>query len=208
MNQIQTIPETPRRPLINVLFDIFEMFVLSLFAVFMLFTFVIRLCKVDGTSMVSTLYNGESLLVTDLAYTPKQDDIIVFHLTNPDTGMQKTLVKRVIATGGQELVINFTTNEITVDGKIYADTHASFFRKNGTLMTGYSDAAIPRNHDGYTVVDGNELLVLTVPENHLFVMGDNRNLSNDSRNPDISFIDVRCVLGKVVARLSPLTIFR
>ncbi len=206
MNQNQPIPQ-PRRPFVSVLFDVFEMFAISLFAVFMVFTFGVRLCEVDGTSMYTTLEGGQSLLVTSVGYTPKQDDIIVFHLTDPDHDMQKTLVKRVIATGGQRLVINFTTGVITVDGVVYKDTHAQFFNTKGQLINQYLSDAIPRMHENYACVDECEVLDLTVPEGTLFVMGDNRNFSNDSRNPDIGCIDERCVLGKVSVRISPFTVF-
>ena len=210
MNQnqpIQTPEREPRRPFVNVLFDVFEMFAISLFAVFMIFTFGVRLCEVDGKSMYATLEGGQSLLVTSVGYTPKQDDVIVFHLTNPDNDMQKTLVKRVIATGGQRLVINFTTGVITVDGVVYEDTHAQFFNTKGQLINQYLSDAVPRMHENYAYVDECEVLELTVPEGMLFVMGDNRNFSNDSRNPDIGCIDERCVLGKVSVRLSPFAVF-
>ena len=211
MNQnpeITTPAKEAKRPFVNVLFDVFEMFALSLFAVFMLFTFGIRLCEVEGTSMYQTLDGGESLLVSSIGYTPKQDDIIVFHVTEPDINMEKTLVKRVIATGGQKLVINFTTQTITVDGVVYEDAHAQLFNHNGQEINRYLSDAIPRDNVNYSIVDECEVLELTVPEGKLFVMGDNRNFSNDSRNPDIGCIDERCVLGKVVVRLSPFTVFR
>ncbi|MBQ9785235.1 MAG: signal peptidase I [Clostridia bacterium] len=210
MNQSQPTSASAtkeRRPFVNGLFDIFEMFAISLFAVFMIFTFGVRLCEVEGTSMYATLSGGESLLVNSIGYTPEQDDIVVFHLTDPSTDMQKTLVKRVIATGGQKLVINFTTRVITVDGKIYKDANAQFFNTKGQLINQYLNDAIPAAHPNYAYVDNCEILEMTIPEGMLFVMGDNRNFSNDSRNPDIGCIDERCVLGKVVVRLSPFTVF-
>ena len=90
---------------VSFLFDILEMFAWSLFIVFMIFTFGIRLCRVDGSSMENTLFSEENLLVINAGYTPEQDDIIVFHMTEPEVYLEKTLVKRVIATGGEEVQI-------------------------------------------------------------------------------------------------------
>ncbi len=178
------------------LFDVLEMFAWSLFVVFMLFTFAIRLCDVKGASMENTLYDDQKLLLCNVAYTPKQDDIIVFCPFNAENEamQQRTLVKRVIATGGQELTINYDTQEIFVDGVKYADSHAIFKDPNTGFPT-----------DGYTGESG--VLTLTVPENMLFVMGDNRNNSQDSRSSGIGFVDARGVLGKVVLRLAPFTLF-
>jgi signal peptidase I len=187
---------------LSFLFDILEMFAWSLFVVFLLFTFCIRLCRVDGSSMENTLYGGDNLLVYSLNYTPAQDDISVFHLTNPQAGLEKTLVKRVIATGGQSVTMNYETGEIHVDGVLYDDSHAvlkSFFGE----VTGKYDRNYPDHHFDYKT----KVMSFTVPESRLFVLGDNRNDSKDSRNADIMFVDEDCVLGRVFLRLSPFTIF-
>ena len=187
---------------LSFLFDILEMFAWSLFVVFLLFTFFIRLCRVDGSSMENTLFEGENLLVYSFNYTPEQDDIIVFHLTNPEAGLEKTLVKRVIATGGQDVTMNYETGEIHVDGVLYEDSHAvlkSFFGE----ITGVYDRNYPDHHYDYKT----KIMSFTVPENKLFVLGDNRNDSKDSRSADIMFVEESCVLGRVFLRLSPFAIF-
>jgi len=190
---------------VSFLFDVLEMFAWSLFAVFLIFTFTVRLCRVDGSSMENTLFEGENLLVYSLGYTPQQDDIIVFHMTKPEVELEKTLVKRVIATGGQELKIDFNTAEILIDGILYEDSHAVFKGNGGEEMNGYLKNDLlylgNPNYDPTT-----NTMSLTVPENHLFVMGDNRNWSLDSRSRNVSFVDERCVLGKVLLRVSPFTV--
>lgn len=206
------VPETPETPEVPprkkrtigaAVFDYVEMFAWSVFTVLLIFTFGFRLCQVDGQSMENTLHHGERLLLFSAGYTPRQDDIVVFHLTEPEKNLEKTLVKRVIATGGQTVEINTQTGTITVDGKEYADTHS-------ILKNPSTDVEIGRYYTslfgyGYNPTTG--IFRATVPEGHLFVMGDNRNNSKDSRNPDVGFVDERCVLGRVVLRLSPFTAF-
>jgi len=197
----QPEPKNPTRSLAAVLFDYLEMFAWSVFAVLILFTFAIRLCRVDGQSMENTLENGQNLLLYNIAYTPRQDDIVVFHLTKPEVGLQKTLVKRVIATGGQKVEVNFRECTVTVDGERYADSH-SILKNFSDVKIGYY--TLTAEHD-YNAATG--IFSVTVPEHCLFVMGDNRNNSKDSRDNDVSFIDERCVLGKAVLRLYPFTVF-
>ena len=207
--EVPETPETPevpprkKRTLGAAVFDYVEMFAWSVFTVLLIFTFGFRLCQVDGQSMENTLHHGERLLLFSAGYTPRQDDIVVFHLTEPEKNLEKTLVKRVIATGGQIVEINTQTGTITVDGKEYADTHSIL--KNPSTDVGIGRYYTSLFGYGYNPTTG--IFRATVPEGYLFVMGDNRNNSKDSRNPDVGFVDERCVLGRVVLRLSPFTAF-
>ena len=177
-------------------FDYTEMLAWAVLAVLLLFMLVVRICRVDGESMEDTLHNGENLLVYSLTYTPQQDDIVVFHLTGGRESTQKTYVKRVIAVGGQEVIVNTRDNTITVDGVEYADSHSVLKDPDGVYSTSL-----------FTYGMSNGIFKVTVPEGKVFVMGDNRNNSKDSRNREIGFVDERCILGKVVFRSSPLTVF-
>lgn len=187
------------------IFEYVELFAWAVFIVMVVFTFAFRICRVDGHSMENTLKENQMLLLRSAFYTPKQDDIVVFHLTEPEYGMEKTLVKRVIAVGGQEVVIDTNTATITVDGVAYADTHSVLKDRSTDLITGaYSVSGLFFDH--YDAESG--IFRATVPEGCIFVMGDNRNNSKDSRNPAVGFVDERCVLGTAVLRLSPFTVFR
>ena len=178
-------------------FDYLELFALSVFAVLVVFTFGFRLCQVEGRSMENTLHDKEYLLVRSFAYQPKQDDIIVFH------GLNKTLVKRVVAVGGQEVIIDTNTNQITVDGEVYADSHAVLKnRRTDEITNTYQTDLFYNDFDS-----SSGIYRITVPEGKLFVLGDNRNNSTDSRNPDVGFVDEHLVLGKVFLRVVPFRIF-
>ena len=184
-------------------FDYLELFAWSVFAVLIIFTFGIRLCRVDGESMENTLYDGQNLLLVSAGYTPQQDDIIVFHLTKPQSNLQKTLVKRVIAVGGQELVIDTRAGTVTVDGVRYGDTHAVLKDRVTDEITGSYLTSLFR----YDFAPATGIFRTTVPEHTVFVMGDNRNNSKDSRDPEVGFVDERCILGRVALRLLPFTVF-
>ena len=189
-------PEKKSRSVSEVLFDYVEMFAWAVFIVMVIFTFAFRVCQVEGSSMEDTLYKDQRLLLRSAFYTPKQDDIIVFHLTKTDSTLEKTLVKRVIATEGQELVINTNTNSITVDGVEYADSHRYLKGNDGSYYKDY----FRYDFDWTTGI-----FKTTVPEGCVFVMGDNRNNSRDSRDPSVGFVNMDCILGKVVLRFSPFT---
>ena len=149
--------------------------VCSVLAVVVLFTFVIRMIGVDGHSMVPTLQDKDRLLVLNsMLYDDYQyGDIVV--LRKP-TFLAKPIVKRVIATEGQTVDIDFSTGSVYVDGALLTEDYINelTFTEEGT--------AFP----------------LTVPEGSIFVMGDNRNHSSDSRDSRLGTVDTRYVIGKAV----------
>ncbi|MBQ4043498.1 MAG: signal peptidase I [Clostridia bacterium] len=176
--------KSPLFKLANELFDILELFVLCAAVMLTLFTFVIRPTIVKGASMEDTLLEGDALLVSDLGYEPKNGDIIVAQNVSlplyPDP-----IVKRVIGVGGQTVDIDFTTWTLTVDGKVVDEP----YRKLTPDRLRTSDWVFP----------------MEIPEGYVFVMGDNRNHSADSRIADIGLIDERCVVGKAVIRIFPFS---
>lgn len=169
-----------------------EIFAFSVLAVLLIFSFMFRVCVVDGSSMYSTLDDGQRLLTENIFYSPKQGDIIVFYEGGE---LSKPLVKRVIATGGQTVSINYNTGEVSVDGEVLSEDY--IFLPSGSYTVHY--------HYIYDTETG--IMTVTVPDGKLFVMGDNRNDSLDSRSSTIGCIDQNQVLGKVILRLSPFTVF-
>ena len=174
------------------LFDYFELFIISACCVLILFSFFTRICRVSGDSMLNTLYNNEMLIVSDVLYTPERGDIIVFHQTGD---LNEPVVKRVIATEGEWIDIEAGSNGLVVtiydsnkeNPQVLQEDYANYFKGVGYY-----------NYTEYPV---------KVPDGCIFVMGDNRGNSLDSRSDSIGFVDVRRVLGKVVCRVLPLDKF-
>lgn len=157
------------------LYEWIQALVCSVLTVVLIFTFVIRLIGVDGYSMVPTLQNGDRLLVLNslLYHDYQYDDIVVLR---KDTFMREPIVKRVIATEGQTVDIDFSTGSVYVDGELLDE---------------------PYINERTYLEEGTEF-PLTVPEGSIFVMGDNRNNSSDSRDSRLGTVDTRYVIGKAV----------
>jgi len=174
---------------INEIADYMEMIAFALIFVVLALTFIFRVCTVEGDSMIDTLHGGDKIIVSDTFYTPKRGDIIVLHQTGND--YNQAMVKRVIGVGGDTVVINHSTNEVWITDK---DGNTEKLEEEYLTLI---------NYPLYAGISTYE-----VPENKLFVMGDNRNNSLDSRNSyQIGYVDSRRVLGKVIFRLTPFSDF-
>ena len=184
--------------LVSSIFDYLEILVFSVCAVLLIFSLFGRICRVDGGSMMRTLYDGQTLVTTSLV-TPENGDIIVFHQTSDTVPrLNEPLVKRVIATEGQTVRIDFDRGEVYVDGKLLDESaYISLLYKNPYTNKYFESGEW----------DGSGVFETTVPDGCYFVMGDNRNNSLDSRSAEIGCVDARRVLGKVVLRLHPFTLF-
>lgn len=161
-----------------ILFDWIEAVIISLVCVIVLFTFFVHTNKVIGESMLPTLLSGDQLLVSDLFYTPKQGDIIVI---SKRSFRNEPIVKRVIAVEGQKIDIDFEAGKVYVDE---AELDEDYILEP---TYHYKDMTFP----------------CTVPEGCVFVMGDNRNNSDDSRNSLLGFVDNEYIQGKVLFRYWP-----
>ena len=149
--------------------------VCSVLAVVLVFTFAIRLIGVDGHSMLPTLQDGDRLLVLNstLCGRYKQGDIVVLR---KESFLPTPIVKRVIATEGQVVDIDFSAGAVYVDGEML---HEDYIREQTYLEEG-------------------TVFPLTVPEGSVFVLGDNRNHSSDSRDIRLGTVDERYIIGRAV----------
>ena len=164
-------------------YDWIQCLIVALIICVILFIFFIRIIDVSGTSMNPTLLNGDKMLVSDLFYRPKAGDVVVFKTDNYDP--DKALVKRIIATEGQEINIDFENGIVYVNGDPIQEDYIN------ELTNTKLDFIGPQ----------------TVPEGCVFVMGDNRNASTDSRDKRIGMVDKRLVIGKVLLVVYPFSDF-
>lgn len=177
------------------LFDWFEMLLISCCCVLFLFSFVMRPTRVVGASMETTLLEDDLLIVSDLFYTPEQGDILVFQ--NLESGRKEPIVKRVIAVSGQWVDIEFNDDK-TMTVKV-ADTEEEL--KTAEPL---DESAYVRFDLKTTQVLSDHTYPLQVPEDCYFCMGDNRNHSLDSRSYSIGFVERDTVIGKVIFRMLPV----
>ncbi len=180
-------------PFVKNLVEQIELIVIVFAAIILLFSFCFRTCQVAGPSMENTLYNRETVVISDLFYTPKRNDIIVFHQTSDNERYNEPIVKRVIGVPGDSIEINYTSTTMIVtvtdpEGNVEV-LKEDYIKYEGHPI--YRDTVSPLN----------------VEEGKVFVMGDNRNNSADSRSAYIGQVDTRRILGKVMFRVTPLSRF-
>lgn len=187
-----------RAKIFSDIFDCVETFCYALVLMVVLFLFVFRYVSVDGTSMFQTLKDEDKLIISNLFYTPETGDIVVLtanNVENPILGKSKPIIKRVIATEGQEVTIDFNNWEVSVDGVLLDESYV--YR---------SDNVSPMKSDFYTTkimkatgTEEQNVVTFTVDKNKVFVMGDNRNGSTDSRA--LGQIGTEEIIGRVLLRI-------
>ena len=148
-------------------------------------TFVIKLALVNGRSMYPTLQDNQLMLVFRPGYTPAGGDVVVIHTGNGIFN-RDYIVKRVIATQGQSVTIDYDLDTVTVDDTILTEPY---------LNSEEGDTMLPR--------DDRSVVRYTVPEGCVFVMGDNRNHSADSRSDKYGMISMSDIVGRVVLPVLP-----
>ncbi len=171
----------PDSPLSNVLSWI-ETVALAIFVVILTFTFVFKMIVVVGQSMENTLFQNDRLIISNLLYTPQRGDIAVINSQN----MNEVIVKRIIAVSNDTVEIDYNEGTVKVNGEIISEP---YIKEAMVDSGGFSEKFYNKDSDTYTY---------TIPFGYVFVMGDNRNHSTDSRAFGIVSEDE--ILGRVVYR--------
>ncbi|MCQ2408418.1 MAG: signal peptidase I [Oscillospiraceae bacterium] len=175
--------------------DVLETVFVAFFFVTLVFTFLFCIANVEGDSMVPTLQDSDRLVVSRLSKNYDDGDILIIYggtsymfdasgTLRPNPGLNKRIVKRLIAQGGQEVNIDFSAGVVYVDGTALDEPYIS-----GPTRRDYQSFQYP----------------FTVPEGYVFVLGDNRSISKDSRHPDVGLVAVDDIVGKVIIRILPLS---
>ncbi len=191
----EVLPE--KRSIAHEVIEWLEILVSAVIAVVIIFSLIFRIATIDGDSMKNTLFGGDKftgevadkVIITDFAYTPAQGDIVVIsrNIENSIEAQERSdspIIKRVIAVGGQTVDIDFDSGIVYVDDKVLKEDYISTPTKNK------GDVEFP----------------LYVPEGYIFVLGDNRAESLDSRYSQIGengLVDTRYVLGHAIFRIFP-----
>lgn len=148
--------------------------------------FFLNTIRITGHSMQQTIFDGDKVMITNENYDPQPGDIVV--VAENGTKLDTAIIKRVIAVEGQTVDIDFTTGTVYVDGNALDE---SAYTVNGST-TKNEGVQFPQ----------------IVPENCVFILGDNRSVSEDSRNPKVGMVDKHYVLGKVTMVVYPLQHFK
>lgn len=172
----KTVDEAPTS-LKESCYEIMHTLIFAFIVVILVMTFFFRMVDVDGESMMDTLHDRDRVIVTNFCYTPKDGDVVVI---SHGQNLNKPIIKRVIATDGESLNIDFKTGTVTVNNVVIDEPYIK------DLTTKQGDAEIPS----------------VIPKGMVFVMGDNRNHSTDSRFTTVGLISEKDIIGK-----APIVIF-
>lgn len=190
---INNLPDAPEeeknRTTAEEIFDWLDVFATAIITVVIVFSLICRIATVQGESMQNTLFTGDKVIISNLGYTPEQGDIVVVSRNANNSldavaASNEPIIKRVIAVGGQTVNIDFERGVVSVDGVELEEPYTK------TLTTSKYDVEFP----------------IYVPEGYIFVLGDNRNDSMDSRDSRIGdggLVDTRYVLGHAIFRIFP-----
>ncbi len=161
--------------------------VVSILVVVLLFTFCFRMVGISGSSMEDTLQSQDRVIIRSAFYTPQVGDIVVLsrdYITEEDGTSPEPIIKRIIATEGQEVYLDFENNKVFVDGVALEEPYVK-----GVLNEGRVPIQNPH----------------MVKEGCVFVLGDHRTVSKDSRTAEVGDVDSRYILGKAMVRIFPFT---
>ena len=170
-------PKKKTASLLGVCYDVVEVLVASLACIVLLFTFLFRVVGVEGDSMMDTLYGGDRLILCPALSSPDRGDIVVINRYTDEP-----LVKRVIGVAGDTVEIDEEQHKVRLNGELLDEPYVDF-PTPAYDMTG----------------------AVVIPEGYVFVMGDHRDNSHDSRWDDIGPVPVGDILGRAVLRIWPFT---
>lgn len=188
------------KKIIDDIFELAEAVIFSIFLVLLIFTYIFRISEVAGHSMEPTLHEADRVLMQPMFYSLEQNDIVIINSSK----LEKLIVKRIIALEGQTVDIDFSEGIVYVDGKpLDEQVYETDDEGNSLLLT--ADHFV--NTLTTTDMGAFESYPVTVPEGYVFVLGDNRNISKDSKHVDLGFVPVEEILGEVVMRIYPRSDF-
>ncbi len=181
--QEQKKEKEERITLSQILYDWSGTLLMAIVVILLIMTFFLRQITVKGDSMNDTLQSQDRLLVYSFMYEPQNGDIVI--VTHGES-LDEPIIKRVIAKAGQRLQINYETNEVAVDGVVLQESYIK-----GRTIKLQNPTPIPE----------------VIPAGYVFVMGDNREDSLDSRSVRVGLVPVENIIGKAFWRIQPFETF-
>lgn len=186
--------------LLNDAADIAESVLFSIFLVLLVFTYLLRISDVSGPSMEPTLHENERVLISSLMYKAEHNDIVIVD----SSALKKLIVKRIIGLPGDSVDIDFESGIVSVNG-VPVDEQLYEPGADG------SEPKLTADHFVNTLTTQNmgafDSYPVKVPEGYVFVLGDNRNRSKDSKHSELGLVPQEEVSGEVILRIYPFSSF-